>query len=145
MSCHHLIPIELADKPTDRIIGCAASACPIVGDVSVTYLGVGGFLIVWQGRSILTGPSFTNPRADSVAPSAFYFFRGSAPPIHANPELIDRLLPASADNASMILVGHGHYDHLLDVPYIATRRARDAQILGGPSVGHMLMGDPELR
>jgi hypothetical protein len=45
----------------------------------------------------------------------------------------------------MILVGHGHYDHLLDVPYIATTHARDAVIYGGPTVRHMLMGDSALR
>lgn len=144
-ACGGVVPVELADKPAARLIGCTSPNCPIAGDVAVTYLGVGGFLIEWQGHSILTGPSFTNPGVDSVAPSAFYFFRGSAPPIRANPELIDRFLPAGADNASMILVGHGHYDHLLDVPYVALHRARRAQILGSPSVRHMLMGDAGLR
>jgi hypothetical protein len=42
-------------------------------------------------------------------------------------------------------VGHGHYDHLMDIPYIATRRATMSRIFGGPSVRHMLMGDSALR
>ncbi|MFL5543984.1 MAG: hypothetical protein ACJ792_04730 [Gemmatimonadaceae bacterium] len=59
--------------------------------------------------------------------------------------MIDRFLPAVADRASAILVGHGHYDHLLDVPYIATHRATSAFIYGGPSIRRMLMGDSILR
>jgi hypothetical protein len=59
--------------------------------------------------------------------------------------VIERLLPRSTDRASVILVGHGHYDHLLDVPYIATHRAKSAIIYGGPSIRHMLMGDAMLR
>jgi hypothetical protein len=45
----------------------------------------------------------------------------------------------------VILVGHGHYDHLMDVPYIATHRAKTAAIFGGPSIRHMLIGDRTLR
>jgi hypothetical protein len=66
-------------------------------------------------------------------------------PIVPDTTLIERFLPASADNASAILVGHGHYDHLLDVPYIANHRARSARIYGGPTIRHLLMGDSSLR
>ena len=33
----------------------------------------------------------------------------------------------------------------MDVPYIATHRTKSAIIFGGPSVGRMLMGEPDLR
>jgi hypothetical protein len=69
----------------------------------------------------------------------------STPRIGADSTLIERLLPRSADRATAILVGHGHYDHLMDIPYIANRRATSARIFGGPSVRHMLMGDSALR
>ncbi len=59
--------------------------------------------------------------------------------------MIERRLPSRADRATVILVGHGHYDHLLDVPYIATHRAKSAIIFGGPSIIRMLMGDRDLR
>jgi hypothetical protein len=67
------------------------------------------------------------------------------PRIAADSPLIEQLLPGSADRASVILIGHGHYDHLMDVPYIATHRTISALIFGGPSIRHMLMGDPSLR
>jgi hypothetical protein len=69
----------------------------------------------------------------------------SAPRILPDTLRIDSLLPRSADRASTILVGHGHYDHLMDVPYIATRRATSARIYGSPTVRHMLLGDSTLR
>jgi len=69
----------------------------------------------------------------------------STPLISADTSAIQKLLPASADRATAILVGHGHYDHLMDVPFIATHRATSATIYGGPSVRHMLMGDSTLR
>jgi hypothetical protein len=59
--------------------------------------------------------------------------------------MVERWLPKGADVASVILIGHGHYDHVLDVPYIATHRARSAYIYASATVRHMLMGDDSLR
>ncbi|MGI8400463.1 MAG: hypothetical protein ACR2NS_02510, partial [Gemmatimonadaceae bacterium] len=79
-----------------------------------------------------------------MAPRVSHLLR-STPRIAPDTLAIDRLLPHSADATTAILIGHGHYDHLMDVPYVATRRARSARIYGGPTVRHMLMGDSTLR
>jgi hypothetical protein len=139
------IPVEYQVEPIPQVIGCATEPCAPGDEIRVTYLGVSGFLIESRGHALLTGPSFTNPSLDSVTPTRYRFFRGRAPTIRADKPLIDRLLPPAADKASMILVGHGHYDHLLDVPHVANAHARDAEIYGGPTVRHMLMGDAALR
>ena len=131
-------------EPVPAGVGCAAGVrCEDV--VEITYLGVAGFLIRHGGTIVLTAPSFTNPPLEEVAPAYFRVFRRAAPRIHPDTLAIERLLPAAADSASLLLVGHGHYDHLLDVPYVATRRAVRATLYGGPSVRHMLMGDSVLR
>lgn len=137
--------IDYQVEPLPAVIGCENTPCPPDDQVTVTYLGVSGFLIEARGHALLTAPSFTNPSLDSVTPTWLRFFRGRAPTLVPNRRLIERLLPAAADKASMILVGHGHYDHLLDVPYVARARARNAVIYGGPTVRHMLMGDSALR
>jgi hypothetical protein len=143
ISCRALAPVAYQLEPVPAVIGCTA---PCAGpQLEVTYLGVAGFLIRHPGGSLLTAPMFSNPSFDSVTPLRFNLFRTKAPPIVPQPALIERLLPAAADSSSMILVGHGHYDHLLDVPYIAVNRAKGAKIYGGPSIRHMLMGDPHLR
>jgi hypothetical protein len=125
-------------------IGCSPESC---GDstkrIEITYLGVAGLLVRHEGHILLTAPFFTNPRLSRVIPK---------PRILAGPDrvtssgsAIERFLPRAADSASTILVGHGHYDHLMDIPYLATRRATWAVVYGGPSVRHMLMGDSTLR
>ena len=148
VSCRSVIPVAYQVEPIPPVVDCPGKVdvpCPEADQVTVTYLGVSGFVVRYRGKSLLTAPSFSNPSLDSVTPSRFRFFRGDAPDVVSDSALIERLLPPEADNASMILVGHGHYDHLLDVPYIATHRALRARIYGGPSVRHMLMGDPVLR
>ena len=141
--CRGTAPMLYQVEPVPAVVGCAAgAACDDV--VEITYLGVAGFLIRRGGAIVLTGPSFTNPPLDAVAP-AFFGLRRAARPIHPDTLAIERLLPRAADSASLLLVGHGHYDHALDVPYVATRRATRATIYTGPTVRHMLMGDSALR
>jgi len=110
----------------------------------VKFLGVAGLSIEHRGHVLLTGPFFSNPSLSKVAPRVTRLLR-STPRIAPDTLGIDRLLPRSADRASTILIGHGHYDHLMDVPYIATRRATSARIYGSPTVRHMLLGDSTLR
>lgn len=141
--CRGTAPVLYQVEPVPAVVGCAAGGS--CGDVvEITYLGVAGFVIRRGAAIVLTGPSFTNPPLDAVAP-AFFGFRRAARPIHPDTVAIERLLPRAADSASLLLVGHGHYDHALDVPYIASRRATRATIYTGPTVRHMLMGDSILR
>jgi hypothetical protein len=125
-------------------IGCNPESC---GDstkqIEIMYLGVAGLVVRHEGHVLLTAPFFTNPRLARVIPKALFF--GSSGPVTSSGSAVERFLPKAADSASVILVGHGHYDHLMDIPYIATRRAISAIVYGGPSVRHMLMGDSTLR
>jgi len=125
-------------------VGCVPADCGDPRDqVSVTYLGISGILVEHGGHVLLTAPFFSMPPLLSWRPGALRWLTDR--PIVPDTAVIERLLPRSADRASVILVGHGHYDHLLDVPYIATHRTRSAIIFGSPSVRHMLMGDRVLR
>ena len=132
-------------EPTGRRIGCDTSACGSPEtQVEITYLGTSGILVRYRGASLLTAPFFSKPMLKHVALSMIPLGQNGFR-IAADTTLIERFLPASADNASAILVGHGHYDHLLDVSYIANHRAKSARVYGGPSIRHMLMGDSALR
>ena len=145
IECRPPITIYKQLESGAHAVGCAGSEC---GDsnrvVSVTYLGVSGLLIEHERRVLLTAPFFSNPSLGMVRPRMTRLLR-STPRIASDTLLIERLLPRSADRATAILVGHGHYDHLMDIPYIAIRRATKSRIFGGPSVRHMLMGDSTLR
>ncbi len=143
--CRAPITIYRPVESQAHAVGCNLADC---GDpdrvISMTYLGVSGLLIEHQGHVLLTAPFFSNPSLAMVRPRVTRLLR-STPRITADTPAIEKLLPRSADRATAILVGHGHYDHLMDIPYIATRRATTSRIYGGPSVRHMLMGDSILR
>jgi hypothetical protein len=127
--------------------GCAhslrADRCPIrtLADstaprVDIQYLGSGGFLVSRGADVALFAPVYSNP----TAPEVFlgHEFRTEA-------RLVDSLLPVEANKAQAIIVGHSHYDHLLDTPWIATHRARLANIYGSSTVKRLLASlRPEL-
>ena len=84
--------------------------------VRVTYLGTNGYQFEFKGHALLVDPYFSRVDLLSVA-------LGSR--IQPNASRINdglRHLPPEAD---AILVTHGHFDHLLDVPVVmAKTRAR---------------------
>jgi hypothetical protein len=129
--------------------GCGFSVpldqCPAVphppgvddgGLLSVHYLGVSGFLLRHGSDVLLTAPLYSNPSVVELAGDH---------EIRPDAAQVDRFLPAEAEDAIAILVGHSHYDHLLDVSYIAERRAPNAKIYGSATMGHLLAPFAALR
>ncbi|WP_230011918.1 hypothetical protein [Pseudomonas chlororaphis] len=108
----------------------------VVGEPKIQFLGVGGWLLHWGGEGVMLAPSFSNP--DSLN-------SGLLPPLRvvADHKRIDRYMPR-ADDVTMLLIGHGHYDHLLDVPWVMEKHSPRALAYGSSSVAHMLraMVDP---
>ena len=87
--------------------------------VRVTYLGTNGYQLELKGHALLVDPYFSRVDLLSVA-------LGSR--IQPNASRINdglRHLARSSPNIDAILVTHGHFDHLLDVPAVMTKtRAR---------------------
>jgi hypothetical protein len=81
--------------------------------VQVKYLGVAGFLIQRGGDVVLTAPLYSNPDLAQEVLS----------PIRPRRDRIDRFHPATPP-VDAVLVGHAHYDHLMDVPYVWERSGR---------------------
>ena len=121
-------------------LGCASALGPIEpatfsstccpdgrASIDVQYLGVGGWLIRGDGGAILTAPLFSNPS----------FMRVGLWSIHPDTALINRFMPDASD-VSAILVGHAHYDHLMDVPYVARRHAPTATVYGNETTRNIL-------
>lgn len=96
--------------------------------LSIQYLGVGGHLFRFGDQAIMTAPSITNPHFLALGPFM---------PISPDHQLIDRFLPDVSDVES-ILVGHAHYDHLMDVPYIMQTKALQSQVYGSKTMMHTL-------
>ncbi|MEX2526572.1 MAG: hypothetical protein WEA09_02945 [Gemmatimonadota bacterium] len=99
--------------------------------VTLEYLGVGGWLIRMGDAAVLTAPLFSNPGMLDVA-----FGR-----IESDSALIEQFLPP-VDDVSALLVGHAHYDHLMDVPHILRRKATGATLYGSRTAVNLVQGDP---
>jgi L-ascorbate metabolism protein UlaG (beta-lactamase superfamily) len=122
-----LLPLDSAvdssPRPEDSDTG------PPPGDPStldVRFLAVGGFHLSVGADALITAPLYTNPN----------LWDTMFEPVASDPEVIDRYLGDVSD-ARAVLVGHAHYDHLLDVPYVRNQ-SDDAAIYGNESVAHLL-------
>jgi hypothetical protein len=105
------------------------------GTVEVQYLGVGGYLVRRGEDALLFAPSFTTPGFSKLHPAA---------ELQSDEALVRRCLEqrakANLENVEFILVGHSHYDHLLDVPAVMKHHAPRALTLGSRTTRHILAG-----
>ena len=97
----------------------------------IKYLGAGGLFLRRGKDVVLTAPFFSNPSLKSLL-----FWR-----IKSQPKEIDRFLaPMRSELAEThaILVGHAHYDHLMDLPHILATYTPNARVYGSRTAYHTL-------
>ncbi|HET9948707.1 MAG TPA: hypothetical protein VFQ22_07285, partial [Longimicrobiales bacterium] len=95
----------------------------------LVYLGSGGWIMEHDGAKVLTGPLFTHPG----------LVHTGLLPIHSDTAEVDRWMSRyDVSDALAILVGHAHYDHLMDVPRVAHVHAPRARIVGSSTVANTL-------
>src|SRR5437764_14176617 len=87
--------------------------------VRITYLGTNGYQFETQGHSLLVDPYFSRI---GLARS------GLGWPIRPNELETDNGIARLSSHPDAIVVTHGHFDHLLDVPLIMQRT--DARLIG---------------
>lgn len=92
------------------------------------FIGAGGFYLAFPKAGVLVDPFYSNPGLLTVA---------SLRSLTADTETIDRYLPP-LDDVKALLVGHAHFDHALDVPYIATKLKANARIYGNTTLKNAL-------
>jgi L-ascorbate metabolism protein UlaG (beta-lactamase superfamily) len=80
--------------------------------VRVTYLGTNGYQFEFKGRALFVDPYFSRVDLLSVALGAH---------IQPNASRINDGLRRLASKPDAVLVTHGHFDHLLDVPLIMAK------------------------
>lgn len=103
------------------------SSADAADPLTMTYLGTGGWIMQHGEDVVLAAPLFTNP--DFVTTGLL--------PIASDTAEVDRWMSRwDVQAARVILVGHAHYDHAMDVPRVATKHARRARILGSSTVAN---------
>lgn len=100
--------------PPDR----ACENFPSGGEtVEITYLGTAGFIIKGAGRTVVLDPYVSRPNLRRTLTTR----------LHPDTRLIRELIPHADD----VLVGHAHYDHILDAPDLC--RQTGARLIGSDS------------
>jgi hypothetical protein len=133
------------------LLGCAGSSAqltPVSNDqlaceepgpgaaLEIRYLGSGGHLIRRGSAAIMTAPFFSNP-------GLFRVGVGRISPDSARIDAaVEKILAEGGrlDDVQAILVGHAHYDHLMDVPRVWREYAPRAKIFGSLTAKHILRG-----
>jgi L-ascorbate metabolism protein UlaG (beta-lactamase superfamily) len=69
--------------------------------IELTYLGTAGFMIKNQQRTVVLDPYLSRIGLTELLR-----------PLHTNTALLKKYIP----NADEVLIGHAHYDHILDAP-----------------------------
>ncbi len=127
-------PDSQADSTRDTA-GDTAGDTTGENSLEVVFLGVGGVSLRRGDDLLLTAPLFTNPSLLDV----------TLGDIVSDPAIIEQFLPTEeVENAAGILVGHAHYDHLLDVPHVQHMAGSDPVIYGNVSASNLLAGVEEL-
>lgn len=90
--------------------------------LTVRWLGTAGYELCFAGTTLLIDPYLTR-----VGLTRFLFGR-----IVPDASTIDRVI----GRADAILVGHSHFDHVMDVPHIAARTG--ARVYGSKSTANLM-------
>ena len=97
--------------------------------VQVRFLGVAGWMIRRGDDVVMTAPLYTQPKFGAL--------------VGNRPLPIDDAKVAAchrfSDRADAILVGHAHYDHLMDVPPVWLKSGRP-RVIGSQTTANILAG-----
>ncbi len=97
--------------------------CDLPAGLELQWLGTAGFRLSCEGYHLLIDPYLTRAGLRKV------FGRRR---LSASPEAIERQIQA----ANAVLVGHTHFDHALDIPFLVTRHG--CRAYGSPSLQKLM-------
>ncbi|MDD2050250.1 MBL fold metallo-hydrolase [Pseudomonas putida] len=92
------------------------------------FFGVAGFLLRWRDEAVVFDPFFSRPSLPQL--------------LWLTPDVkrINKGMPRTPE-ATMLLVGHAHYDHLLDVAWVLNHKTPNATFYGSRTAGHILRAE----
>lgn len=111
------------DRRASAELVTSAAALDLPAGLELTWLGVAGIALAYEGTRLLVDPYVTRlPLRDMVRRRA----------VRADRSSIDRHVP----RADAVLLGHTHFDHALDAPAISRRDG--CPVYGGDSAVRLM-------
>ncbi|MFD0203923.1 MULTISPECIES: MBL fold metallo-hydrolase [Saccharothrix] len=96
--------------------------------VSLRWLGVAGWELLFGGRRVLIDPYLSRlPVFDEEGKFIADY------PLAVRADLVDRHL---GERPELVLATHGHYDHLLEIPYVVEKHG--SRVIGTETHRHLL-------
>lgn len=132
-------PFRPSPAGTQRAVALCQSAC--TDSVDVVAMGVDGYLIVpWADttRLVMTPPAYSNPSLwHLVLRDWWWGTRSNRARVQRGLARVPDAPPSRLANVRAVLVGHGHYDHVMDLPAMREQLPQ-ATIYGSATVVHAL-------
>lgn len=103
--------------------------------VNIRYLGVGALDIRYRDQRLLTDPFYSPFSLWDIVSLTKY---------KSDPEAIDAAIGPFQQNVDAVLIGHGHYDHIADLPAIKNYLKSNASIIGSKTSINMVSSSFDL-
>ena len=95
----------------------------------IRYYGTGCFTIQRGDVALFTDPFISNPSTNQLL-----FGK-----VKTDEDYVDQYInPATFRKVKMVIAGHGHYDHLMDMPYLSKYIPEEAMIVSNKTSKHIL-------
>ena len=95
----------------------------------IRYYGTGCFTIQRGDQALFTDPFISNPSSSQVMFGQ----------VKTDVDYVEKYInPATFRKVKMVVAGHGHYDHLMDMPYLSRYIPEDAMIVTNRTAKHIL-------
>jgi Beta-lactamase superfamily domain len=105
----------------------------------VQWLGVSSWIVSRGNDAVVIDPFFSRNSLLSVMVSSA--FQGLLGNFRYDVERIRAVLPDLPENTKFVLLGHSHYDHLMDVPYYVLRESGpNVTYVGSDTARNILLG-----
>ncbi|RZF49599.1 MBL fold metallo-hydrolase [Acinetobacter halotolerans] len=101
-------------KTPDPIWAACSPAEAKNENLKIKYLGTAGFILSDQHRTLVLDPFISRPN----------LWHTLTQPLLSDPELVKQYIPQADD----VLIGHAHYDHILDAPEVCKQTG--ARLIG---------------
>lgn len=111
------------DRATLADIAVGPGSLGLPAGLEVSWLGVAGFVLTYEGTTLLIDPYVTRSPLSSALRRQV---------VRADPLALKTWVP----RADAVLVGHTHYDHVADVPAIVERD--QVPVYGSASLRHLM-------